>query len=133
MYENKYEIKKDIIYPQEVFEIVGIMYDVWNAVGYGHKEMFYEKAAAEIFRKKKKIFQEQLRCNVKLGKKDLGIYIFDFIYENKIVIELKKGEVFSKHNIEQIYAYLKATKLKLGLLINFTRNGVRFKRIVNIN
>lgn len=30
MYENKYKIEKDIIYPREVFEIVGIMYDVWN-------------------------------------------------------------------------------------------------------
>jgi GxxExxY protein len=132
MYENKYEVKKDIIYPQEVFEIVGIMYDVWNGVGYGHKESFYEKAAAEIFRKRKKNFQEQLRCEVKFGEKSLGVYIFDFIYEDKIVIELKKGEVFPKHNIKQIYAYLKATKLKLGLLINFTSNGVKFKRIVNI-
>ena len=57
---------------------------------------------------------------------------FDFLYENKIVIELKQGEVFSKNNINQIYAYLKAKKLKLGLLINFTKKGIKFKRIVNL-
>jgi GxxExxY protein len=69
---------------------------------------------------------------VKLGKKDLGEYIFDFLYEDKIVIELKQGEIFSKNNINQIYAYLKAKKLKLGLLINFTKKGIKFKRIVNL-
>jgi GxxExxY protein len=132
MYENKYKVEKDIIYPQEVFEIVGFMYDAWNKLGYGHKESFYEKAVAEIFRKNNKEFKEQLRCKLKLGEKDLGLYIFDFVYEEKIVVELKQGEIFSKQNINQIYAYLKATGLKLGLLVNFTRKGVKFKRIINI-
>lgn len=132
MYESKYKIKKNIIYPQEVFEIVSIAFDVWNKVGFGHKESFYEKAVAEMFQKKNKKFKEQVRCKVKLGNRDLGMYIFDFIYEDKIVIELKQGEIFSKSNINQIYAYLKATGLSLGLLVNFTRKGVKFKRIVNI-
>jgi GxxExxY protein len=56
----------------------------------------------------------------------------DFLYEDIIVIELKQGNGFSKRNINQIYSYLKATGLKLGLLINFTRDGVKFKRIVNL-
>jgi len=108
------------------------MYDVWNKVGYRHKESFYEKATAEIFRKKNKKFKKQVRCRVKMGDKDLGIYVFDFIYEEKIVVELKQGESFSRQNIDQVYAYLKAANLKLGLLINFTKKGVKFKRIVNI-
>ncbi|MCX6761607.1 MAG: GxxExxY protein [Candidatus Moranbacteria bacterium] len=132
MYENKYKVEKDIIYPQEVFELVGFMYDVWNKLGYGHKESFYEKAVAELFRKNGKEFKEQLRCKVKVGEKDLGLYVFDFVYEEKIVVELKQGDIFSKQNINQIYAYLKATGLKLGLLVNFTRKGVKFKRIINI-
>jgi len=132
MYENRHKIKKDIIYPQETFEIVSMAYDVWNKIGFGHKEIFYEKALAEIFRKRNKKFKEQLRCKVKLGDKDLGVYVFDFVYEETIVVELKQGENFSKQNINQVYAYLKATGLKLGLLINFTKTGVKFKRIVNI-
>jgi len=108
------------------------MYDVWNKVGPGHKENFYERAAAELFRQKKKKFKEQLRCKVKIGDQELGLYVFDFTYEDRIVIELKQGDNFSKQNIKQIYAYLKATNLKLGLLVNFTSKGVKFKRIVNI-
>ncbi|MFA6973908.1 MAG: GxxExxY protein [Parcubacteria group bacterium] len=132
MYENKYKIKKDIIYSQEVFEIIGIAYDIWNKVGFGHKESFYEKAFAEIFSKKGKKFKEQARCKVKMGESDLGVYVFDFVYEEKIVIELKQGENFSRQNIKQVYAYLRATGLKLGLLVNFTKSGIKFKRIANI-
>ncbi|NTU66425.1 MAG: GxxExxY protein [Candidatus Moranbacteria bacterium] len=123
---------KDIIYADESYEIIGMMYEVHDKIGSGHKEVFYQKAVAEIFRKNGKNFKEQLRLKVKMGGKEVGEYVLDFLYEDIIVIELKQGEVFSKSNINQIYVYLKATGLKLGLLINFTRNGVKFKRIVNI-
>lgn len=56
----------------------------------------------------------------------------DFVVENKIVLELKRGENFPKKHIEQVYAYLKATKLKLGIIANFSKSGVKFKRILNI-
>ncbi len=126
-------IDKNIIYAEECYEIVGMMYDVWNKVGYGHKENFYQKAIAEIFRKNNKKFKEQLRVKVKMGEVELGICILDFLYEDKIVIELKQGENFSRQDFKQIYAYLRATNLKLGLLIHFTRAGVKFKRIVNLD
>lgn len=110
-----------------------MMYDVFDKIGFGHKENFYQKAVAESFNKNNKKFKEQLRAKVKINNKEVGEYIFDFLYEDKIVIELKQGNIFSMRNINQIYSYLKAMNLKLGLLINFTRNGIKFKRIVNIN
>lgn len=125
-------IKKDLVFPTETYEIVGLMYEIWDKVGYGHKENFYQKSVAEIFRRNKKVFKEQLRAKVMFNGKEVGEYIFDFLYEDKIIIELKQGNIFSKQNIKQIYSYLKVTGLKLGLLVNFTKNGVKFKRIVNI-
>lgn len=124
--------RKDIIYADEVYEIIGMMYDAWDEIGFGHKENFCQKAVAEVFRKNNKKFKEQLRLKVKVNGKEIGEYILDFLYEDIIVIELKQGNGFSKRNINQVYSYLKATDLKLGLLINFTREGIRFKRIVNL-
>jgi hypothetical protein len=49
------------------------------------------------------------------------------------VLEIKKGDIFLKTNIEQKYAYLKITGLKLGILANFTKKGLRFKRIINLH
>jgi len=124
--------QKDIIYADETYEIIGMMYEVWDKIGFGHKESFYQKAVAEIFKKNNKKYKEQIRLKVKVNNVEVGEYILDFLYENKIVIELKQGSVFSKRYINQIYSYLKATELKLGLLINFTREGIKFKRIVNL-
>lgn len=124
--------KKEIIYADETYEIIGMMYDIWDKIGFGHKEKFYQNAVAEVFKKKSKKFKEQIRLRVKINNKDVGEYVLDFLYEDKIVIELKQGDGFSKRYINQIYSYLKATNLKLGLLINFTRSGVKFKRIVNL-
>ena len=123
---------KDIIYADEVYEIIGMMYNIWDEIGFGHKENFYQKAVAEMFEKNKKKFKEQIRLKVKMNDKEIGEYILDFLYEDIIVIELKQGNMFSKRYINQIYSYLKATGLKLGLLVNFTRDGVKFKRIVNL-
>lgn len=124
--------KKDIIYADETYEIIGMMYGVWDKIGFGHKEFFYQKAVAEIFRKNNKKYKEQIRLKVKMNNVEIGEYVLDFLYEDKIVIELKQGNIFSKRYINQIYSYLKVTGLKLGLLVNFTREGVKFKRIVNL-
>ena len=129
--ENKIT-KKDLVFYEETYEIVGFMYEIWDKVGYGHKESFYQRAVSEIFRKNGKTFKEQLRAKVKMNGKEIGEYVFDFLYMDKIIVELKQGNIFSKQNISQIYSYLKAADLKLGLLVNFTKNGVKFKRIVNL-
>lgn len=60
------------------------------------------------------------------------ISYIDFIINNKIILEIKKGDRFIKSNIDQIYSYLKVTGLKLGILANFTRKGIQFKRMVNL-
>ncbi|KKQ14674.1 MAG: hypothetical protein US27_C0001G0127, partial [Candidatus Moranbacteria bacterium GW2011_GWF1_36_78] len=48
------------------------------------------------------------------------------------VIELKSKNYFSKRDIDQLYSYLKAMNLKLGILVYFTKECVRYKRIVNL-
>ncbi|KKQ17793.1 MAG: hypothetical protein US30_C0001G0127, partial [Candidatus Moranbacteria bacterium GW2011_GWF2_36_839] len=66
------------------------------------------------------------------GGKEIGYYIFDFLVFDKIVIELKSKNYFSKRDIDQLYSYLKAMNLKLGILVYFTKECVRYKRIVNL-
>jgi len=51
--------------------------------------------------------------------------------ENKLVIELKIAEDFYQKYFLQVINYLKANKLKLGLIILITKDGVRVKRIIN--
>ncbi|MDI6777873.1 MAG: GxxExxY protein [Patescibacteria group bacterium] len=125
--------KIQLIYAAECYQIIGVCFEVYNKLGYGHKEKFYQEAIAEILRKKKIEFKRELRVKVKFKEKDLGLYCFDFLIFNKIVVEIKKRNYFSVKDINQLYAYLKATGLKLGLLIHFTNTGVKYRRIVNLN
>ncbi|PIY59662.1 GxxExxY protein, partial [Candidatus Wolfebacteria bacterium CG_4_10_14_0_8_um_filter_37_11] len=100
--------------------------------GFGHKESFYQKAVAINLENASLKFEEQLPVNIKYKGKKIGIYYFDYLIEDKIVLELKVRNYFSKKDIEQLYSYLKARDLKLGIIAHFTRAGVKFKRIVNI-
>jgi GxxExxY protein len=60
----------------------------------------------------------------------VGEYMAELIVEEKIIIELKTAEILDKIHFAQVKHYLKATRFKLGLLINFGRSKLEFKRII---
>lgn len=124
--------RNDLIYSKECYLIMGLIFEVYNELGYGYKEAHYEEAIANKFRKNKIPFKRQLRAKLKCEGREIGIYIIDFLVFGKIVIELKQKNYFSKREIDQLYSYLKVTNLKLGLLVYFTKQGIRYKRIVNL-
>lgn len=126
------ETKKNLIYAQECYQIMGIVFKVFNELGYGHKENFYQKALAKEFANNDISFKEQLRCKLKYKNDDIGFYILDFLLLNKIILEIKQRNFISIKDIKQLYKYLQTTKLKLGIIITFTSDGVRYKRVVNL-
>lgn len=125
-------IKKDVLYPELSYKIIGILYDIYNELGYGYQEKYYEKATAKAFEQEGLNYKEQLHVPLEFRTQKIGSYFLDFLVEDKIVLELKKGDKFSKKNIDQVYEYLKAKNLKLGIITQFTSTSLKFKRIVNI-
>jgi GxxExxY protein len=121
-----------VIYKKLSYDIVGSVFEVFKELGYGFKERYYEDAIAKEFKSRKIIFKRQIPYKLKYKNEVIGNYQFDFLVENKIIVELKRGDYFSKSNMTQVLQYLKATNLKLGILINITSNGVKFKRILNL-
>ena len=89
-------------------------------------------AALSGLRKQEISFTEQLYCPIKIGDEVIRKLFFDFLVEEKVIVELNKDGMFSKQHIEQVNQYLTASKIKLALLINFTSRGVVYKRLVNI-
>jgi len=124
--------RKDLIYPELCYQIMGVLFEVWSRLGFGYKENFYQKSIGEEFKNIGLKFKEQLPVKISYKDKIIGIYYFDFLIEDRIVVEVKVRNYFSKKDIEQLYSYLKAKNLKLGIIAHFTRNGVKFKRIVNL-
>ena len=130
MAEN--DAEKEFLYADLTYRINGALFKVFNQIGVGHKESFYQKASACEFNDIGISFREQLPAKIKYKGKNVGIYYFDFLIEDKIILEIKVRNYFSKKDIEQIHAYLKAVNLKLGIIAHFTRTGVKVKRVVNI-
>lgn len=124
--------RNDLIEPELSYEVVGCAYEVFDELGPGHSEKIYQNAFAVSLKSKNKKFQEQVYYFLKFKGETIGKGFLDFLVENKIIIELKKDEHFSKTHIEQVLNYLKLSNLKLAILINFTKEGVKFKRVVNV-
>lgn len=124
--------KNDLIYKDLTYKIIGCFYEVDTELGGGLKEKSYQKALGIAFEKKGIKFKEQVYFSIKFQGNKVGSFFFDFLVEGKVVIELKTKSIFSKKDIDQLYGYLKLSKLKLGIIVNFTDRGVKFKRVVNI-
>ena len=90
-----------------------------------------EWAVSEGFKSAGIVFNEQLPVKIIYKDKKVGMYYFDFLVDNKVVLEIKVRNYFSYKDIDQLYSYLKAKNLKLGIIAHFTRSGVKFKRVVN--
>lgn len=126
------EPKTKIIYKEESYKILGCCFEVFNNIGFGHREFTYQKALKKLFADQKVIFESQLCVPVKINNEIVTNYFLDFLISDKIAVELKAGDHFHRKDIEQLYSYLKSKNLQLGLLINFTSGGVICKRILNI-
>lgn len=125
--------RKDILYPDLSYKIIGSAFDVYNEIGPGHHEKYYQKALADAFSKNNLQFHGQISFPIYYANKIVGRKILDFLVDEKVVVEIKKGNRFSKSHIDQVLEYLKMNNLKLAILINFGSEGVIFKRIINFS
>ncbi|MFA6215373.1 MAG: GxxExxY protein [Patescibacteria group bacterium] len=120
-----------VIYKDLSYKVVGILFEVYNELGYGYKEKYYEKAISKCFIRENIKFKSQVPYPLTFKGETIGQYYLDFLIDDKIVLEIKKGNYFNRKNIEQVKEYLKVTKMKLAILANFTSNGVKSLRILN--
>jgi len=127
------KIRNDLLYPELSYKIIGLLFEVSNEIGSGCLEKYYQKAIALSFEEAGLKFKEQVYVPFTFKNIKIGRCFLDFLVEDKIVLELKTSDRFSRQDIEQIYSYLKINNLNLGILASFTSHGLKSKRILNIN
>jgi GxxExxY protein len=130
---REWEQSDKVIYKELSYEIIRILFNVYNNLGYGYQEKYYQKALEVEFQKMGMKYKPQCPYLIRYKGKILGRYFIDFIIDDKIVLEIKKGNRFCKKDFDQVIGYLKASELKLGILAIFSPSGLRFKRVLNIN
>lgn len=124
--------RDDLVLPELSYKISGILFEVYNELGPGLQEKYYQRAIALVLKKYNLKFKEQVFVPLKFQGEKIGNYYLDFLIEDQIILEIKRGDFFKQAYIKQIHEYLVVSNLSLGLLANFTNSGVRIKRILNI-
>jgi GxxExxY protein len=135
--ENKKRIitNSSLLYPDLSYDIQGAIYEVSKKYGNGLKENIYQKALAEELLKRKIKHEEQKRINIYSidSGKVLGVYVPDFVVEEKIIIEIKATEFSTNKDISQQQSYLKASIYEVGYLVNFGTDKLFMKRSIYTN
>ena len=119
-----------IIYPDLSYQIVGILYKVHNKLGWGYQERYYQIAIRRELERIKMPYLEQVRAELNFYEESLGRYFIDFIIDGKIVLEIKSKSFFSPKDVRQVLAYLKRSRLELGILAGFGGRSLICRRIL---
>ena len=122
--------RRDLIFPQESYEIIGAAMNVHNALGRGFTEKVYQEALAIEFQEKGIPFQREVELHaVYKGKTLSATFIPDFICYDKIVVELKAVKELDDMHRAQALNYAKVVDMKLALLINFSEPRLVAERL----
>ena len=112
------------------YKINGAIYEFNRVLGPGFLEKVYENALLIELRERGLKTENQVPIAVKYKGYSVGEYIADLFVEGKVIIELKTVETITKLHEAQLLNYLKATGVKVGLLVNFQSNKAQIKRMV---
>ena len=112
-------------------KIIEAAIKVHKALGPGFMESIYEKAFCIQLRKKEMGFEVQKEVRVYYEGEEVGLHRLDLVVEKEVVVELKAVKGIEDVHLAQVGSYLKATGLKIGLVLNFAKPTLEIKRVVN--
>lgn len=120
----------NLLFKEESYQIIGAAMEVHRELGCGFVEPIYQEALEKEFILRKIPYEreKELTVNYK-GNLLTKTFRADFICYNKIILELKAVKEFSDEHYAQIYNYLRASRMDLGLLINFGTASIEFQRV----
>jgi len=119
----------DLVHGETTGEVIGAAYNVYNKLGYGFLEKVYENALVVELSKRGVRTQTQTPIQIRYDGQVVGEYVADLIAAGKVIVEVKAVKAVEGAAEAQLLNYLRATGLKVGLLINFGPT-MEYKRLV---
>src|SRR6266508_6177332 len=110
--------------------IIGAAFEVHQELGYGFLERVYQRALQVELLRRGATAEIEKRIQVQYKGVVVGDYDADILVDGCVVVEIKVAPQYDKRDEAQLLNELKATGLKVGLLLNFGRNKVEYKRLV---
>jgi GxxExxY protein len=119
-----------LLLKEETRQILGCAFDVLNEVGHGYHERIYENSLAVAFRQKGIAFDQQRRFPILFRGELVGEFIPDFLVFESVVVDPKVIDKITDHEIGQMLNYLRITKKRVGLILNFKYAQLQWERVV---
>ncbi len=121
----------ELIYKDEAYKIVGVCMEVHRELGRGHSENIYKDALEIEFKNQKITYSREKKYDVIYKGTVLPHHYFaDFVVYDKIILEVKAIESLTSSHAKQTLNYLAASRLRLGLLVNFGEDSLTHKRVI---
>lgn len=124
-------MKDKVIYRELSYRVMQAVFEVHNTLGPGFVESVYEEALAYELEMRGIPFERQKKIVVRYRDRVVGTHRLDLVVDKTIVLELKAVSALNDVFKQQTLSYLKATGLRLGILINFGTPRVEYTRIAN--
>jgi GxxExxY protein len=112
-------------------QIIGAAMEVHNTLGFGFLESVYEEVLAVEFRLRDIPFERQKTLDVCYKGEKVKQFVCDFLVGGAVLVELKAIQDLTRIEVVQVLNYLRATNMKLGLLVNFGASSLQYKRVIN--
>ena len=125
---NKHE--SELIHGELVYAIVGCAIEVLNELGHGLNEKPYENALTVEFGLKGIAYNQQARFEVTYKGRSVGEYVPDLIIAKSVVVDTKVIDCITDIERGQMINYLRITRLRVGVILNFKRPKLEWERIV---
>lgn len=120
MNHEPHEIHEKIRFKEESYAIQGAVFEVYREMGCGFLEAIYQECLLRELSLRNIPFQAQVDLHLSYKGQPLHqTYKPDFVCYQKIIVEIKAVKVIAPEHEAQLLNYLKATGMKLGLLVNF--------------
>ena len=120
----------DIVFKEMSYRIVGLVMKVHSELGGGFLEKVYENALMLLLNKEGIPARQQAPISVFFEGQSVGDYFADILVDGKIILELKTVEKIGDAHRAQVINYLRATGLKLGMILNFGKKSLEYERLV---
>lgn len=119
-----------LLYAEDTEAILGAAMEVLNVLGHGLLEKPYENALAVELRLRGIPFEQQPQFDVMYKNVPVGLFVPDLIVQGRIIVDTKTIDRIGDHERGQMLNYLALTGLRVGLMINFKRAKLEWKRSV---
>ena len=111
-------------------KIIEAAVDVHKTLGPGFLESIYKKALYVALRNRHFRCDEEREIRIFYEGEEVGMHRLDLVVEGQIIVELKAIKALEDIHFAQVKSYLKATNLRVGLLLNFNSPILVIKRVV---